>query len=122
MDRFDRFGELPDDVQLNVWRYAASVPRVVSVFERHTSNDILAPDEQRSKAMVMSKTRPPAVLGVCQESRSTTLEIYRAMDGRIWTRGELCDIPVHVIPEVDAVLRGKKACRSGLAFSHRVDD
>ncbi|PMD32938.1 hypothetical protein L207DRAFT_590012 [Hyaloscypha variabilis F] len=118
MERFDRFRELPKNVRLHVWLYAASVPRVVSVFEMHTVKGRPNADAMFETVMI-SRTRPPAIISVCHESRSTALQIYKAMDEDVRTKGTQFDAPIYVNPKVDIVLRGKRACREGDAFRHR---
>lgn len=123
MERFFHFRDLPKNVRLEIWKFAASVPRVVSAFEAHDFDfDMSAPVYE---TVMISRTRPPAMLSVCQESRLTGLEIYKAMDEGIRTKGgsfgAQVEIPIYVNPEVDTVLRGKKACRKGDAFRHRVN-
>ncbi|KAE9365491.1 hypothetical protein N431DRAFT_101645 [Stipitochalara longipes BDJ] len=121
MDQFDRFRDLPESVRFAIWRQAASVPRVVSVFETHTAERRPNVEAYPTyETAMISRTRPPAMLSVCQESRTTALQIYKAMDEGIRTKGAEFDIPIYVNPKVDIVLRGKRACREGDAFRHRL--
>ena len=71
---------------------------------------------------MISKTRPPAVLSVCRESRIQALTIYKAVDDGIRTKTpkfSFCDRPIYVNPEVDIVYRNKFAGDKGDAFRMR---
>jgi hypothetical protein len=122
MGRFDLFPKLPEHLRLEAWKHAASVPRVVAIFEMHQDLDLTPPWVEESsidenskicKTIVLSRTRPPAILGVCRESRTLGLTIYKAMDEGIRTKGGAFDISVYVNPQVDYTYRGKQTCRKG---------
>jgi len=128
MGRFDLFPKLLEHLRREVWKHAASVPRVVAIFEMHQDLDLTPPWVEESfnnenskicKTIVLSRTRPPAILSVCRESRTLALTIYKAMDEGIRSKGGAFDIPVYVNPEVDCTYRGKQACRKGDAFRIR---
>ncbi|TVY82119.1 hypothetical protein LSUE1_G004144 [Lachnellula suecica] len=72
--------------------------------------------------ITMSKTRPPAILAACRESRIQGLAIYKAVDDGIRTKTTKyahLDRPIYVNPEVDVIFRGHTACDKGDAFRIR---
>jgi hypothetical protein len=75
MKCFEHFPRIPENVRLNIWKHAASVPRVVGIYEEHHMVHLL--DDNSIDTSLVSTTRPPAILGVCRESRVLGLEIYK---------------------------------------------
>lgn len=97
MDAFSRFHELPLHIRQAIWKHAASVPRVVGICENPKARPELGqvdsfemycptyPEKLREygygrEAVIVSGTRPPAILHVCRESRTTELAIYKPLD------------------------------------------
>jgi len=58
-----RLCRLPPEIRLKIWNFALSIPRNVHVFIQYRS--------------VTSFNEPPALLGVCCESRLEALKIYK---------------------------------------------
>ncbi|KAF8862232.1 hypothetical protein BDZ45DRAFT_739535 [Acephala macrosclerotiorum] len=78
------FSKLPEAVRHRVWQYVGSVPRVVEIHEEHGQGPLPHNKEDKSAerdrwyTYVMSRTRPPALLHICKESRALGLnEIYQ---------------------------------------------
>jgi hypothetical protein len=115
MARFDRFADLPEWLQVEVWTYASHESRVVGVFEEH---DPISTGEiyNGHATILMSTTRPPAILSGSHESRAVALTIYKAMDEGVRTEGSRLNIPIYVNPTVDIIYRGRKSCQKGNAF------
>src|SRR6266536_4097993 len=126
MGQFDPFPEAI--FRPEVWKHAASVPRVAGISEMHQDLDLnplwfkRAPMTRIPKTcetIVLIRTRPPAVLSLCREARSLGLTISKAMDTRITIKGGAFDVPVYVNPQVDYTHQGKQTCRKGDAFRIR---
>jgi hypothetical protein len=109
MARFDRFADLPERLRVKVWTYAS---RVVGVFEEH---DPISTGEiyNGHATILMSTTRPPAILSGSHESRVVALTIYKATDEGVCTEDSRLNIPIYVNPAVDIIYRGEKVVSEG---------
>lgn len=81
-ENFERFPSLPLEMQRSIWRYAASVPRVIPF-----TNDIkplaLEPSTMNTFLFFLqaSKASQPAILQVCHEARREVLLEYQLILG-----------------------------------------
>lgn len=71
---FHLFQFLPNELRLQIWRVALSIPRNVNVA---CNTGILQRGVPRSARSFTSSERPPALLHVCRESRLEALRIYK---------------------------------------------
>ena len=78
LDQFHLFPKLPEAIRQRIWHQAAFVPRVAKIHEKpSTSFGSNTPKHGECNTMIQSKTRPPALLHACKESRALGLaEIY----------------------------------------------
>ncbi|KAL2068385.1 hypothetical protein VTL71DRAFT_16483 [Oculimacula yallundae] len=67
------------------------------------------------RTTTISTTRPPAVLGVCQEARRIGLTAYKIMEISE-TDGQWQPPPIYVNPHCDIIYRGRRACLNGDPF------
>jgi hypothetical protein len=126
---FPSFQQLPDDVRARIWRLAAFVPRVVSVYEEHSStygyNPATKEETCEDATRIKSHTRPPAILSVNRESRTQALCVYVSMYTEYNTLHKYSckgPTPIYTNPFVDITYRGKQSCRWGDAFKIRYGD
>ena len=85
MAQFHRFADLPEKLRVDLWTHTSHEPRVVGVFEEHDpfyTSEIynVHAINKGHMTILMSTTRPPAILSVCHESRAVALNIYTAMN------------------------------------------
>lgn len=130
------FSKLPEAVRHRVWQYVGSVPRVVEIHEEHGQGPLPHNKEDKSAerdrwyTYVMSRTRPPALLHICKESRALGLnEIYqiayldyqnpankfRLLDEDV-SNVEVPAVkqtPVYINSATDITYRDKKTCLQG---------
>jgi hypothetical protein len=70
---FPRFSKLPVELRLMIWKEALPRPRLVEVNFRFKNDEFPFGSELASCA---TRTSPPAILGVCHESRTEALKHY----------------------------------------------
>lgn len=111
-----RFQELPDHIRKQIWAEIAFEPRVVRIYEYH-DEAVIDPSKWE---VLMSRSRPPAMLSVCRESRTLGLNWYTTLDkGKHITQDCIPpshSIPIYINPQVDIIYRGRNSCRRGRAF------
>lgn len=122
MNNFTLFSQLPQEVRHQIWRLAASVPRVVEIHEEQSSTygSGKAPTGEHT-TRIKSNTRRPAILSICRESRQLGLkEIYTTpfLDRSNYPYGSH-DAPIYINESRDIIYRGRKSCRQGEAFYQR---
>ena len=122
LNNFTLFSQLPQEVRHQIWRLAASVPRVVEIHEIHSSSyGTGRPPSGEHTTQIKSNTRTPAILTVCKESRQLGLkEIYTTpfLDRSNYPYGHR-DAPIYINESRDIIYRGKQSCRQGEAFYQR---
>jgi hypothetical protein len=127
-DRFPKLPEFPARVHCKIWAHASLVPRVVGLFESH--DDVVLHrgrlwNGNEPATVMMTKSRPPALLSACRESRMVALTIFQDVGKKFQTRGYrdgIFDNPCYINPEIDTIYRAKKSCFKGDAFRIRHGD
>lgn len=79
--KFPLFTELPYDIRAIIWHHACEVPREVRVRDKWSE----CPQRKASKLrwphqVLKPRTPPPAVLGVCRDSRHIGLRHYEVVE------------------------------------------
>lgn len=115
--------ELPEHIRIRIWEHLAAMPRVVGLYEHHDLTFPMFPwDEEEPETIFVSRTRPPAMLGVCKESRRVGMVAYKVVNEGLSLADSELNVPIYVNPEVDIIYRGKIACSGGDAFRVRCKD
>lgn len=89
---------------------------------------VATPAAQLNITAMHSKTRPPAILGVCKVSRKMGLKIYKAINEATRTKTphhyQYLDIPIYVNRHVDIIYRGKHSSdmEQGFVLSYHAHD
>jgi 2EXR family len=82
MDEFHFFPKLSAEIQLEIWKYAAFIPRVVVVACSHPQyHDHSWTGDRYSKIMFTSPTPVPAMLAACFTARQVGLKYYQLTFG-----------------------------------------
>lgn len=113
-DKFKRFEELPTELRLRIWKYAAFFQRTVDVLPFTVYNERLADSRPFMITDIFISSCPtPALLHVSRESRNEALKYYTVEFGteqpillRICGRKTTIPIPtpvIHINWEVDRV-------------------
>ena len=133
------FASLPESIRNKIWTNVAFWPRIVSICEKHELSeswdvhDDLPSEAKRSmpswflkkdeivESTMHCRTRPPAILSVCRESRGVALTVYRDISKEIPgpEESEEETQPIYVNSTVDIILRGEEPCAIGDSFRVR---
>lgn len=82
---FTRFPDLPTEIRLNIWRFALRAPRTIMMILKMRKSKEENEQRDRDKEMqrlciehmgqsAVDSAKPPALLGVCRESREIALK------------------------------------------------
>jgi hypothetical protein len=109
---FHLFSQFPEAIRLQIWLYAALVPRVVEIHEFHSNSyGSHLPKSGEQTSRVESKTRPPAVLHACRESRKLGLEnVFEPAYANCSNVNYSILPPIYINPALDITYRDKKSC------------
>ncbi|KAH8586284.1 hypothetical protein B0O99DRAFT_678881 [Bisporella sp. PMI_857] len=84
LSQFTCFPELPTELRLKIWGFAACHPRSINIWSSDFGKKIGIPlraneDDETDFVIwkLCSKTAPPTILSVCSESRTEALKYYR---------------------------------------------
>lgn len=105
MSSFTKSNDLPSELRLKIWKAAAFIPRAVDVW----CKDINLGRRRRFRRRhykILSRTRPPAILWTCRESRNEGLKHYALEFGTTKDFGDLVVVSkprTYINPSVDTI-------------------
>lgn len=74
---FGLFGKLPAELQLKIWKMAIQVPRIIHLDFTFKLKKEFPEEMNIITPQVVSRTRPPAMLHTCQNSRAEASKVYQ---------------------------------------------